>query len=447
MCSQFNTEINIQTRTRFFDAVKSQDLTLAKNLLLQGADINYLSRGKSSALDFAIRNNDLAMVRLLLTHGADPNLKNVHNSTPLFTAIESDNLEITSHLLQNGANPNIKDFSNRTPMQCAFETLNLDLINLLLKNGAKIEFESELNIVDLLYKALCDDNQSFATAVIVNFAHLVPQNPDFFFIMKIAIERRNGGIIKLLLENGFDVDQKDDEGNPILYYAILNQSYSCVKMLLNVGAKVDFEDQEGKTPLHHASLQGMSRTAELLIQAENESLVERKDGSGKTALDYALQRQNLEIVEFLYDHGASLRFENVSNKMSFLSSLVISKNVKVARLFLEYCKFGSCEEVFHQNIMYAAVRSQSLEMVQLLIDHGVDVNSVCMHDKTPLQLAVKYKDVRIVELLLEQGADVTWWDAYDQTPMDYAVLYGNDEAVRLLVKYGAWNEEMENDFA
>src|ERR1044071_4480718 len=57
-------------------------------------------------------------------------------------------------------------------------------------------------------------------------------------------------VVKLLVENGADVNGRGKNGNTPLYCAIENLDPELIKYLLKHGANVNAPDEAGVTPLH-----------------------------------------------------------------------------------------------------------------------------------------------------------------------------------------------------
>jgi ankyrin repeat protein len=67
-----------------------------------------------------------------------------------------------------------------------------------------------------------------------------------------------------------------------------------------------------------------------------------------------------------------------------------------------------------------AISRAKVEIVRLLIDHGVDVTAKDKSLSTPLHLASSLGIPEIVQLLIERGADITARDASRRTPLHLA---------------------------
>ena len=75
-------------------------------------------------------------------------------------------------------------------------------------------------------------------------------------------------------------------------------------------------------------------------------------------------------------------------------------------------------------------------MVQLLTTHGVDVNLVLEHLKTPLHITARYSCEAVAKLLLEHGADPNAESEWG-TPLTVAVTYNNISVALTLIKGGS----------
>jgi uncharacterized protein len=126
---------------------------------------------------------------------------------------------------------------------------------------------------------------------------------------------------------------------------------------------------------------------------------ERTPHLGKTALMWAAEGDDHELVRLLLARGASVEGVNPNG--------------------------GSA-------LMYAAVKG-SYQNVALLLDHGANVNAEAKNGWSPLMLAVAKARADVVRLLIDRGADPDQADVHGWTPLMRAAADGRRELVELLL--------------
>jgi len=88
--------------------------------------------------------------------------------------------------------------------------------------------------------------------------------------------------------------------------------------------------------------------------------------------------------------------------------------------------------------VHAAIVNQDGALVRLLIENKADVNLAAgSMDSRPLHFAAEYDLVDMAELLLDEGADIDGRNAELVTPLSQAALLGSLGVVELLVERGA----------
>jgi len=83
---------------------------------------------------------------------------------------------------------------------------------------------------------------------------------------------------------------------------------------------------------------------------------------------------------------------------------------------------------------------EAIKLIQLLLDHGADINSKMGYGKlTPLMLVSGgAKNLKIAELLIQKGADINAKDSKRETALHYAAgIKGNSKIIELLIRQGA----------
>jgi hypothetical protein len=75
---------------------------------------------------------------------------------------------------------------------------------------------------------------------------------EFVFLLQKAIELNHFNILKLLIEEGANINQVDDNGVSILTMAVFYDRFEMVKFLIAKGANINSRDKNGDTPIMYA---------------------------------------------------------------------------------------------------------------------------------------------------------------------------------------------------
>ncbi|KAB5520686.1 hypothetical protein DKX38_025005 [Salix brachista] len=105
-----------------------------------------------------------------------------------------------------------------------------------------------------------------------------------------------------LLDDGFDIDDKDNDGLTALHTAIIGKKEAVISHLLRKGASPHIRDRDGASPLHYAVQVGAMQTVKLLLKYEVD--VNATDNEGWTPLHIAVQTRNRDIAKILLVNGA-----------------------------------------------------------------------------------------------------------------------------------------------
>jgi len=102
------------------------------------------------------------------------------------------------------------------------------------------------------------------------------------------LAQRQMCIIRALIAQGADANQKDKLGETPLHYAAEHGSRLVAELLITNGANVNIKNNNGETPLHCATFWGYRQMVKLLIASGAD--IAAKTNEGQTALDIATQQ-------------------------------------------------------------------------------------------------------------------------------------------------------------
>jgi ankyrin repeat protein len=119
-----------------------------------------------------------------------------------------------------------------------------------------------------------------------------------------AALNRHGGVVRLLLERGADVNTPNDSGDTALHLAAVTGNEEVVSILLGSGADIFRRGGAGWTVLMNACSSGSVAVVRLLLRAMEGHGLDERSRSGYTALWWACLRGRVDIVLALLLAGA-----------------------------------------------------------------------------------------------------------------------------------------------
>lgn len=192
-------------------------------------------------------------------------------------------------------------------------------------------------------------------------------------LLKAAQEGDTKAISHLLAE-GADINATDESGRTAAMIAVHTNQLNVFTLLVEQGANINIRDQRLDNPLLYASAEGKLDFVRAAIAAGADTKVTNRFGG--TGLIPAADRGHVEIVEELLTHS-DVDIDHV-NRLGWTA-------------LLEAVILGDGGER-HQKI------------VNLLIEHGADVNLADHDGVTPLQHAKSRGYQEMVEALKRAGA-------------------------------------------
>lgn len=244
-------------------------------------------------------------------------------------------------------------------------------------------------------------------------------------------------VIRLLLENGADIDSQDNDGQTPLSWAARNVHEAAVRLLLGK-ANPDLEDDNGRTPLSWAARNGHEAVVKLLLGARSID-PDLEDNMGQTPLSLAALRGHGEVVNLLLATGA-VHPDSKDNKGRTPLSWAARNGYKsVVQLLLtkDDVDINSRDMYGLTPLSFAAEKGHEVVVKMLLAVNGIDPD--CKeYGFTPLSLAANGGHEAVVKLLLEIHTVCSdFKDHYSgQTPLSLAAENGHEAVVQILLEKG-----------
>ena len=400
----------------------------------KSSDINKPGAEKWPPLFFALFSGNLTAVQLLIEEGADVNIlidDGYGTKTPLHITITGLNQvnerelrdKLIVILVAAGADPNIQDDNNMSGVHMAQRNIDRgDPFGFLGSLGLKALENPRIanELLEEVYKSeknqkkcilLCDaetwkniasddEVSEFVLWAINNGQDVMGQSEEDHksYPLHYAARYGNPKAIELLVDAGAVVSAKNAYGNTPIYDAILRPTN--VEALIRLGSDVNNRNFEGETPLHRlTSIWNYNDTDTINTLLKAGANVNEKTDYGSTPFGLAIGYKNhKKVLEVLLSHGADITID------------------------------GKGEFITDSNLHTASSLLLDPDILQILIDNGLEVNIVGINGGTPLHSVIKShtaisidfgkKAFDTVKFLIESGADISIKNDFGETAFD-----------------------------
>jgi cytohesin len=303
------------TEVRMFKAIDSGDTNEVMRLLetdpslLEGADMSEDGWGaQMTPLIHAAAADQLEIVTLLTGKGADFHATAHFGQTALHFAAALGREEVLIYLLGHGASSNHQDQRSYTPLMLAVGNGHTRVVQLLLEHmgGQGLEAVSDYEGRTALHWAVYGGYEDMVTFLLDHEAWADTTDRHGKSALRSAVDKGHMGVVRLLVAKlGLEALQvRDAGGRSLLHAAFKKGREDLVDYLLRNGLTPSMRDNRGETALmcgaRNPSIKVMWR---LLGHMGGQGLDERDD-DGKTALHWAVCRNQPENVRALLVAGA-----------------------------------------------------------------------------------------------------------------------------------------------
>ncbi|RYC79163.1 hypothetical protein BFJ63_vAg17957 [Fusarium oxysporum f. sp. narcissi] len=440
---------------------------LVERLLRLGASVDTKEwRHEKNALIYAAEHGSETCVELLLNAGAEVDSVDKSGRTSLSWAAGHGHANIVNLLLQKGANPKIKDNDlERTPFLWSIKNEQTAVIEILKeKSPPELGYGLIPRPVPATSPRLEEIQQRYK-AVKPDFDWRKTSGGDLLLWATGCRDRIEEDDIKFLIEQGADVNEKTQDGTSVIFQACWSGYDKVVSLLIEKGVDPNVADKDGRTPLASAAGAGHKEIVQNLLDHGVD--IDPVDDWEMTPMLEAACCERSEIVLMLLEKGADPNAESINSEtaLSFASEVgdlgfvcalvnkralpdkglgcsalmhaVVNNDMDMVKFLVEHGatsysdSYNDCE---HPPLVLAASHGKT-KIMKVFLDMSSDNPKTKIHQIWRALVEASVEDeVAAVKLLLKYKP-FDGMDEPDDQPMIYAKMQNNHTVVRLLEPY------------
>ena len=399
---------------------------------------------------YAKKYGDKIIKELVLNYGKDINQTGDEDIGGLYQAIKHNNIKAVKFFIENNAYVEIATFDGITPLVLAIEENKPKIVELLIKEGKANIYGVYAKETEKypIYCAVKNKNLNIIKILLNNNFDLKRES----YILSYAIENSDENIVKYLVENGADMYSYEITA---LYQAVLNLNPKLVEYFLDKGASIEkaggtdvygnimmaaagskFNNSNDKSPvdltLLEKSAENSAKIMQMIIDKVDKKLI-NDSLEGKTPLIIAVGNSYIDTAKILIENGANINAVDIEG-WSALSYAVNNGDIEIAKLLLE-------NKAKIKDELLIAIKSPIVEsridIMKLLIDNKANINYTDENGFTPLNITIESGDMELTKFLITNGANVNSLMQDGVSLIGYAIAQNNMDLLQILIENGA----------
>jgi ankyrin repeat protein len=372
------------------------------------------------------------------SHVSSDVVENNDMSKELISACNDGRTDEALRLINTGANINAIDHNNASALIRATSNDLVEVANLLIAKG-------------------CDTN--------------IHDNDGWTALYIAATQSGDKELVSRLLQKGAKVNEYPDSSGPILIKVLEKGFTDIAELLIANGVDCHAHNKVGWTPLECAEAREYSNIATMIKSAipakadvDRHSLQQDagkvltelnivNDIAQQAALDSEIldackdyKQPKTSDIEALLKKGAHVNARDENGNTPLINAADGCSIEIVELLVSNGADVNAKDSKYGDTPLLKALCSGQKGVVSLLVSNNADVNATNKAGRSPLYEALLWDNkIDCIELLISKGADVNAKEAEEgRTPLILATA-GNIAVVQLLVKKGAEiNAKMDN---
>lgn len=474
--------VNFRLNSVLHAACNSGHEALSKWLVSKGASLSSKNVSELTAIDRAVRKNNISLAKALCAVQKQQQAldESVYHFFDMCSVGDVPGLE---EYLSSGGDPNAVDSNMTSGLHILSANEHLEAAFLLIKAGARVDVVDTCDGYTPFHVACCERRNDFAQWLVqFGGANPMQRTLDHRTSLHLACESGHLTLVEWCVCIGMDANAVDCHGNCPVHKACRGGFEEICRLLVERGARLDGANLSGALPFHEACQSGSLELVKWIYDRDR-NVVACRDNRGYTGFLTASGSGQVEIVKWMISQGIANTVSTTGKCENSCNALMLSclnGHFEMCKLLCEDLKMSlTAENDVHQNSLSLAIMSGEEELIDwikdqlkekgvprevavhkqqtnkhattdganlihgaaaigdinllaLLIQKGVDVNSLTNSGFSALHVACAAGKLEAVKFLMIEGADSSIVDSTGRTPSDYASMNGYDDIVEHL---------------
>jgi len=241
-------------------------------------------------------------------------------------------------------------------------------------------------------------------------------------------------IVNYLLQNEAKINYKNaTNGWDAVHYAAAANKIPTLRLLLENGADMNSLTLENKTALHLATYYNYYDLCSFLVS--NKCKLNVQDTSGYTALHIAIEFNRVHISKFLINSGADLNLNTNTKRSAIILAIENNCHETVDLLQQKGAELPKDKELMN-SLLHSAVLNGFQDISEELVMNGADLESLDNKGRNLLHNAAMAGNMAWVSKIVDLGWVLNKTDYTNRTAATLANDWGNSDVVKFLKANG-----------
>lgn len=235
----------------------------------------------------------------------------------------------------------------------------------------------------------------------------------------------------MILDLGANINDKDKFGRIPLVFAARGGDWEIIQLLVNLGSLKNLQKRDLLNLIRLVDGYEHQKAYRLLLDAIIE---QRYPDCLPEALHEAVRKGCNELVVKLLDKGADV--DMICSGRTALQVAVSSNNLNLVELLL--ARGANIQELdnMRRNVLHLAVANRNVDIICVLLKNGAKdlINRRDANQRNVIHMCVEKQDPYLMDFLMGNGGSMNVENVFGQTPLEIAVQKGYTDVSKMIIK-------------